>query len=171
MEIDFNWLTKCKENIDNSGLSQVKAHSGTDGHKVKVEVISGTTSQRGIVTSNDNNIPLGSNKNIVVNRRSSHLCRDIASLRLCSVQSFICLIQRSLNLTNRERWKLNMLYSSELLHLWRNRWLETLNCNHLSLSYDKTSTCQLKKQHNGYVQFWSNKEKQIVHRLLYQYNM
>ena len=46
-EKDFNWLTKCKENInnayciickwsskiDNSGFAQVRAHSGTDGIK------------------------------------------------------------------------------------------------------------------------------------------
>ena len=45
-EIDSNSLTKCKENIskayctickrsfkiDNSGLDQVRAHAGTDGH-------------------------------------------------------------------------------------------------------------------------------------------
>ena len=102
-EIHLNWLAKCKENInkayctickqsfkiDNSGLAQVSAHAGTDGRKNKVKVISGTTSQRVIVTSNGNKISLGSNKNIAVNRRSIHSGRDIASFRLCSVQLFI----------------------------------------------------------------------------------
>ena len=57
-EIDFNWLTKCTENIskayctickrsfkiDNSGLAQVRAHADTDCHRNKVKVISRTTS-------------------------------------------------------------------------------------------------------------------------------
>ena len=51
---DFNWHTKCKENIseaygtictfkiNNSGLAQVRGHAVTDGHKDKVNVILGT---------------------------------------------------------------------------------------------------------------------------------
>ena len=91
-EINFNWLTKCKENIskvyctvckcsfkiDNSGQNsaQVRAHAGTDGHKNKVRVISGTTSQRIIVTSNDNKVSVGSNKNILLSTEDQVICAE-----------------------------------------------------------------------------------------------
>ena len=89
-EIDFNWLTKCKESIskayctickrsfkiDNSGFAQVRAHAGTDCHKNKVKVISSTTSQRVIVTSNDNKISLGSNKSILLSTEDQVICAE-----------------------------------------------------------------------------------------------
>ena len=55
--------------INNSGLGQARAHAGTDGHKDKVKVISGTTSQRVIVRSNNNKISLGSNENILIQQK------------------------------------------------------------------------------------------------------
>ena len=99
-EIDSNWLTKCKENIskayctickqsfniDNSELVQVRAHAGTDSHKDKVKIISDTTSQRVIVTSDDNIISLGSNKNILLSTGDRVICAETLQALDC-VQS------------------------------------------------------------------------------------
>ena len=49
-------IRKWSFKIDNSGLANVRGHAGTDGHKSKVKVISGTTSQRVIMTNNDSKI-------------------------------------------------------------------------------------------------------------------
>ena len=38
-----------------------------------------------------------------------------------------------------------------------------------TFKFDETTTNQVKKQYDGYVQFWSNEKKKIVNRLLYQY--
>ena len=40
-----------------------------------------------------------------------------------------------------------------------------------TFKFDETTTNQVKKQYDGYVQFWSNEKKEIVSRLLYQYQM
>ena len=87
----FNWLTRCKESIskasstiqswsfkiDNSELAQVRAHAGTDDHKDKVKVISYTAFQKVIVTSNENKISLGSNKNILLSIDYQIICAKI----------------------------------------------------------------------------------------------
>ena len=91
------------------------------------------------MTSNDKKISLSSFKNIVVNRKlqawdcvQSNYSFAIAvknnkKFKQMFPDSKIAQLQTG-------RWKLNLLYSSELLRFWRNRWLETLNCNHLALS-------------------------------------
>ena len=109
----FNCLTKCKENIskayctiskrsfkiDNCGLAQVRAHAGTDSHKNKVKVISGATSQRVIVTSNDNKISLGSNKNIL-------LSTEDQVIRAETLQALDCVqFNYSFVIANNEKFK------------------------------------------------------------------
>ena len=99
------------------------------------------------MTSDDNKISLGSHENILLSTEDQVICAEtlqalhfvqcnysFGSNKVSDVFKQIFLIQRQLNLTNRKRQKLNMLYSSELLPLWRNRLLETVNCNHLALS-------------------------------------
>ena len=57
--------------MDNSGLAQVRAHAGTDGHKDKVNGVSGTKKVK--VNSGtkkyDNKIYLCSNKNILLSTK------------------------------------------------------------------------------------------------------
>ena len=99
------------------------------------------------MTTNDNKISLGSHENILLSTEDQVICAEtlqalhfvqcnysFGSNKVSDVFKQIFLIQRQLNLANRKRQKLNMLYSSELLPLWRNRLLETVNCNHLALS-------------------------------------
>ena len=99
------------------------------------------------MTSDDNKISLGSHENILLSTEDQVIRAEtlqalhfvqcnysFGSNKVSDVFKQIFLIQRQLNLTNRKRQKLNMLYSSELLPLWRNRLLETVNCNHLALS-------------------------------------
>ena len=102
------------------------------------------------MTSDDNKISLGSHENILLSTEDQVIRAEtlqalhfvqcnysFGSNKVSDVFKQIFLIQRQLNLTNRKRQKLNMLYSSELLPLWRNRLLETVNCNHLALSLMK----------------------------------
>lgn len=58
-------------------MDLLRAHASTDGYKDKVKAIPGTTSQTVIVTSNDNKISLGSNKNILLSIDYQIICAKI----------------------------------------------------------------------------------------------
>ena len=102
-EIDFYWLTKYKEKtskayctickrsfiIDNPGLAQVRAHAGADGHKNKVKVISGTTSQRVFATSNNDKISLGSNKNILLSTEDQVIRAETHCVKRVQIRSYL----------------------------------------------------------------------------------
>ena len=81
----YKWSFK----IDNTGFVQVRPHVGTDGHKDKVKVISGTTSQRVIVASNGNKISLVA-KTYCCQQKIKSFVQKHCNLRLCSVQLFMC---------------------------------------------------------------------------------
>ena len=66
-------------------MDLLRAHASTDGYKDKVKAIPGTTSQTVIVTSNDNKISLGSNKNIATNEAKA-ICAETLQVLDC-VQS------------------------------------------------------------------------------------
>ena len=53
-----------------------------------------------------------------------------------------------------------------MLCFWRNRWLEALNCSHLSLSLTEKQQIKWKKQYDGYAQFWSNGKKGNCQQLI-----
>ena len=82
------------------------------------------------MTSDDNKISLGSHENILLSTEDQVIRAEtlqalhfvqcnysFGSNKVSDVFKQIFLIQRQLNLTNKKRQKLNMLYSSELLPL------------------------------------------------------
>ena len=129
------------------------------GHKDKVKVIPGTNSQRVIVTSNDNKVFLGSNKNILLSTEDEVIPAEtfqtldrvqsnhylLAQITTMENSNRCFLIQRSLNLTNRET-KIKYVIQFGIVSFVKEQMIRDFKLQPFSFQFDEVTINQVQKQ-------------------------
>ena len=129
------------------------------GHKDKVKVIPGTNSQRVIVTSNDNKVFLGSNKNMLLSTEDEVIPAEtfqtldcvqsnhylLAQITTMENSNRCFLIQRSLNLTNRET-KIKYVIQFGIVSFVKEQMIRDFKLQPFSFQFDEVTINQVQKQ-------------------------
>ena len=137
------------------------------------------------MTSNDSKISLGCNKNILLSTEDQ-VIRAVTLRALDCVQSNYSFASAN---NDNEKFK-QMFPNSKIAQSYRQgemkvkyviqfgiapfvkeQMIRDFKLQPFTFKFDETTTDQGKKQYDGYVQFWSNEEKEIVNKFLYQYQI
>ena len=190
-ESDFTWIQKDKDSsnayckvcnssfrIDNSGLSQVKAHASADSHKKKVQLLAGKTSQRVIVSTSRNNLSLSSTTSVLLTPED-----EVVKAETLQALDYVSSNYSFASAKNDSEKFRRMFPDSKIAEAYqqgetkikyviqfgiapyiKNELLNNFKNQPFTFKFDETTTSQVKKQYDGYVQFWSNTTNQIVNR-------
>ena len=170
-------MSKKKVSYRTAWETQVKAHASTVSHSEKERLLSGKTSQRVLVTKDSNNVVL-SEESSAMSFSDQVLNAEILRA-LDVVQS-----NHSFANTNGDNELHRRMFTGSkiaqsyqqgetktkyviqfgiALHL-RKQMIEDFNYQPFTFKFDETTTSQVKKQYDGYVQYWSNSQKLVVNR-------
>lgn len=190
-EKDFDWLASSEEgvhkglckicnkhfSIDNSGKCQVKQHASKDSHRKKEGIIKGQTSQSTFnksangnlcLVSKGLNIPLTSQQRIqkAETIQALHVVQDNLSFSQCADDGErFCLQFPDSEIAKgysqgASKVKYNIEYGiAPYLH---NQLKDDFQGVPFTFKYDEATTSQVKKQFDGYVQFWSSTYNKII---------
>ena len=190
-ESQFSWIKKdqtegqaycrvCKSSfrIDNSGISQVKAHSSTNSHKEKERLLSGKTSQRVLVIPENSNI-------ISLSQESSSLSFSDQILNAEILEALhVVDSNHSFASTNGDNDKFRRQFPDSkiaasyqqgetktkyviqfgIAPYVRKQMIDDFQAQPFTFKFDETTTSQIKKQYDGYVQYWSVSQRVVVNR-------
>ena len=190
-EDEFKWITQSKEEgkaycsycktafkIDNSGKSQIKHHESTDIHEKNEKRLSGKTSQRVLTTQGASNTIGLSQESTVLSFADQVLNAEILEA-LDVVES-----NHSFASTNGDNNKVRRQFpDSKIANSYhqgetktkyviqfgiapyvRKKMIDDFQGQPFTFKFDETTTSQIKKQYDGYVQYWSLTEKLVVNR-------
>ena len=137
------------------------------------------------MTSNDSKISLGCNKNVLLSTEDQ-VIRAVTLRALDCVQSNYSFASAN---NDNEKFK-QMFPDSKIAQSYRQgemkvkyviqfgiapfvkeQMIRDFKLQPFTFKFDETTADQVKKQYDGYVQFWSNEKKEIVNKFLYQYQM
>ena len=190
-ESDFTWIQKDKDSsnayckvcnssfrIDNSGLSQLKAHASADSHKKKVQLLAGKTSQRVIVSTSRNNLSLSSTTSVLLTPED-----EVVKAETLQALDYVSSNYSFVSAKNDSEKFRRMFPDSKIAEAYqqgetkikyviqfgiapyiKNELLNDFKNQPFTFKFGETTTSQVKKQYDGYVQFWSNTTNQIVNR-------
>lgn len=168
---------KTKFKIDNSGIGQVKAHASTTGHVHKEKLLSGKTKQRVFVTSKDKGVSLSSSTLrlspeeqvtraeiiqaldcVESNYSFSSMSNDNKKFRLMFPGNDIA------NAYEQGETKTKCMIQFGIAPHFRKEMLNDFKNKPFTFKFDETTTSQIKKQYDGYVQYWSTKMEKVINR-------
>ena len=137
------------------------------------------------MTSNDNKISLSRNKNILLSTEDQVIPAETLQALDCVQTNYSFAGANNDN----EKFK-QMLPDSKIAQSYRQgeakikyviqysiapfvkeQMIRDLKLQPFIFKFDETTTNQVKKQYYGYFQFWCSEKKEIVSRLLYQYQI
>ena len=191
-ESQFNWIKKDKNSnsafcnvcqvsfrIDNSGLSQVKTRGSTKAHKDKETLLSGKTSQKVLVLK-DNGISL-SEESLTLSCADQVLNAETLQA-LDTVFSNHSFASTKVNNDKLRRMfpdsqiaksvhqaetKTKYIIQFGVAPYVRKQVIEDFTGQPFTFQFDETTTSQIKKQYDGYVQFWSLSKNMIMNRFAF----
>ena len=189
-ESQFDWVKKDKDEncafckvcllsfrIDNSGVSQVKAHGKTSSHNENERLKAGKTSQR--VLCSNSNAAIALSAHSLTFSPSEQVVNAETLQALDIVQS-----NYSFASSNSDNDKFRRMFPDSAIaksyqqaesktkyviqfgiapHI-RKLMIEDFNGQPFTFKFDETTTAQVKKQYDGYVQFWSKSKNMVVNR-------
>ena len=155
----------------------MKAHASTASHKEKERLLSGKTSQQVLVTKKNNNVVL-SEESSAMSFGDQVLHAEILQTLDVVESNYSFASTNGDNELYRGMFPYSKIAQNYQMsetktkyvmqfgiapHLQK-RIIEDFNCQPFTFKLDETTTSQVKKQYDGYVQYWSNSQKLVVNR-------
>ena len=156
----FCLLCKKTFSVSGSGISQVKPHAGTEKHLGRSKDLEGQSTFR---KSSDNVVELTSSKIIFPPGEEVHRAEILHALKVVdSNQSFASADgdgERFVAMFPDSKMKYTIQYG--IAPYFKELLKDDLKNTAYSFKFDETTNQQVKKQYDGYVQYWSCKHKCI----------
>lgn len=164
--------------VANSGLGQVKQHAETEKHKQVSNTRSGTSSQRLLLprSSDDGAISLSATPSVSFSTEEQTLRAEILWAMKCAQSNFSFSSNTNLASVFRAMFpdseiarnygmsesKIKYVLAFGVAPYVRERLIDDLQSCPFTFLFDETTTSQVKKQYDGYVQYESRQYKKII---------